>query len=167
MMLEVTRSNRAFPHTFLDWRAKVKTSLARAADVDDDFRVSRHINTSHSRLFGIRVGWSIVSTPKNSSTHERERLRMKRIRGAEAAETRRNAADVDGSTPCVAMILLSWSGMRTSSLLSCVYHPGYNATTVAELSSSVYAERNPADRKVKRAYAHERFMTARIDDIPR
>jgi len=102
--------------------AKVKTSLARAADVDDDFRVSRHINTSHSRrgVFGIRVGWSIVSTPKNSSTHERERLRMKKIRGAEAAETRRNAADVDGSTPCVAMILLSWSGMRTSSPLVCI-----------------------------------------------
>lgn len=64
----------------------------------------------------------------------------------------------------VAMILLVIRSARE--LSSRVYHPGHNATTVAELSSSVYAERNRLMEKPS-VHAHERFTTARIDDVSR
>lgn len=167
MVLEVTRPDRAFPHRrFLDRRAKVPkwcTSLARpAVDVDDGFRVSRHINTSHSRLLGIRVGWSVVSTPKNSFTHEREASR-----GVDHAITRQSQQrrrKHGGMPRTVQRPALRWSFSHdpecARALLSCVYHPGYNATTVAELSPSVYAERNRPIEKPS-VHAHEKDLWQR------
>jgi len=70
----------------------------------------------------------------------------------------------DSSTPYVMMILLVIRNARE--LSSRVYHPGYNATTVAELSSNVYAERDLPIEKSS-VHAHKRFTTTRIDNVSR
>lgn len=96
---------------------------------------------THSRLLlGIRV---VVSTPKNLSTSTRSRAE-KIMGGKGSGNTVECRGSAYGSTPCVAMILLVIRNARelSSRGTAHIYHPRHNATTVAELSSSVYAERN-------------------------
>jgi len=169
MMLEVTRSNRAFPHTFLDWRAKVPKWRHLSLGQPMSMTISEYRVTSTRRTPGYSVFESGDPSCLRLKIHLRTSVSGFAWRGSEGQRRRKH-----GGMPrtwTVQRPALRWSFSHdpecARALLSCVYHPGYNATTVAELSSSVYAERNPADRKVKRAYAHERFMTARIDDIPR